>query len=392
MRSFRFQWPADLLASFSFEMEILIIGWYVRVETDSALYLGLVGALQYVGTLIAPMFGVVGDRIGRRTTLCLMRTSYVVLAAAMMALGLSGHLTPAYVFAIVFLFSLVRQSDLVMRNALIGDTMPPRRLMSAMSLSRTTQDSARIAGALAGAELFAALGIGATYIVIASFYVASLTLTFGVARPTKALRIDSEASPLRDLIEGFAYAWRTPNVRAIILLAFLVNLTAYPATNGLLPEAVKQTFGGDVSALGHLVASFAVGAFVGSLLMVWSGGPRKTIRFTMVNFMLWYALLLGFAQITDKTLAMATLVAIGIVQGTAMIAMSVSLLSIVSPLYRGRIMGVRMFAVYGLALGLAIAGLGIEAIGYASFVSLYALVGMVGVAYLGVRFRDFLWE
>ena len=391
VRSFRFQWPADLLTSLSFEMEILIIGWYVRVETDSALYLGLVGALQYVGTLVAPMFGVVGDRIGRRTTLCFMRATYVVLAATMMALGLSGSLTPSFVFAIVFLFSMVRQSDLVMRNALIGDTMPAQRLMSAMSLSRTTQDTARIAGALVGAELFSALGIGATYIVVASFYVVSLTLTFGVARQG-ADQDSVQASPWRDLIEGFLYAWRTPNVRAIILLAFLVNLTAYPATNGLLPEAVKQTFGGDVSTLGYLVGSFATGAFIGSLLMIWSGGPRKPARFMTINLGLWYVLLLIFAQINERDLAMAVLVILGIVQGTAMISMSVNLLSIVSPRYRGRIMGVRMFAVYGLALGLATAGIVIEVIGYAGLVTVYAAIGLSGILLLALRFRDFLWE
>ena len=31
VRSFRFQWPADLATSWSFEMETLILGWYVLV-------------------------------------------------------------------------------------------------------------------------------------------------------------------------------------------------------------------------------------------------------------------------------------------------------------------------------------------------------------------------
>ena len=44
VRSFRFQWPADLLTSWAFEMETLIIGWYVLVETGSVLLLTLVGA------------------------------------------------------------------------------------------------------------------------------------------------------------------------------------------------------------------------------------------------------------------------------------------------------------------------------------------------------------
>ena len=64
VRSFRIQWPSDLLTSCAFEMETLILGWYVLAETGSVLLLSLFGALLFTGTLVAPMFGVVGDRIG----------------------------------------------------------------------------------------------------------------------------------------------------------------------------------------------------------------------------------------------------------------------------------------------------------------------------------------
>ncbi|MGH7413252.1 MAG: MFS transporter, partial [Candidatus Rokuibacteriota bacterium] len=39
VKSFRFQWPADLLTSWAFEMETLILGWYVMVQTGSVLLL-----------------------------------------------------------------------------------------------------------------------------------------------------------------------------------------------------------------------------------------------------------------------------------------------------------------------------------------------------------------
>ena len=39
VRSFRFQWPADLATSWAFEMETLILGWYVLTETGSVLLL-----------------------------------------------------------------------------------------------------------------------------------------------------------------------------------------------------------------------------------------------------------------------------------------------------------------------------------------------------------------
>src|ERR1044072_2995027 len=48
VRSFRFQWPADLLASWAFEMETIILGWYVLVETKSVVLLTLFGASQYL--------------------------------------------------------------------------------------------------------------------------------------------------------------------------------------------------------------------------------------------------------------------------------------------------------------------------------------------------------
>ena len=78
-------------------METLILGWYILVETRSVLLLTLFASLSYVGTLIAPMFGVVGDRIGHRDVLAMMRGSYAVLAATLMTLALTGHLSPLYV-------------------------------------------------------------------------------------------------------------------------------------------------------------------------------------------------------------------------------------------------------------------------------------------------------
>ena len=160
VRSFRFQYPADLLTSWGSEMENLILGWYVLVETGSVLLLTLFGSLQYFGTLVAPVFGMAGDRLGHRNVLCAMRVGYAALGGVLMALALTGALRPLHVFIIAGLGGLIRPSDLAMRSALVAETMPADRFVSAMGASRTTSDSARIVGVLAGAGLFAALGMG----------------------------------------------------------------------------------------------------------------------------------------------------------------------------------------------------------------------------------------
>lgn len=194
-------------------MEVLILAWYVLVETGSVLLLTLFGALQYVGALFSPLFGVAGDRAGHRNVLVVMRTIYATLALALMTLAFAGWLTPPLVFLIAFLSGIVRPSDLAMRSALIGQTMPPEVLAGAMGIARTTSDSARVAGSIAGAGLFALLGMGWAYVVIALFYVAGLLLTLGVAAkgtgPVSATPLPDppsaatapRASPWRDLKE-----------------------------------------------------------------------------------------------------------------------------------------------------------------------------------------------
>ena len=80
--------------------------------------------------------------------------------------------------------------------------------MSAVGLSRATMDSARVFGALGGAALSTVLGLGPTYALVTTLYVASLALTFGVARrPGRPIRSRRGAgSPDRRGGEPFAPA------------------------------------------------------------------------------------------------------------------------------------------------------------------------------------------
>ncbi len=392
VRSFRFQWPADLLTSWAFEMETLILGWYVLVETNSVVWLTAFGSLQFIGTLVSPLFGVVGDRLGRRVVLCSMRAFYLILAVSLMALGLADLLTPYHVFAIAFCTGMVRPSDLVMRNSLIGDTMPAERLTNAISLARTTQDSARIAGALAGAALFSVLGIGPAYIFVAGFYGLSFFLTFGVARGRPGSADPAASSRWRDLRDGLLYVWNTPKVLGLMWLAFLVNMTAYPVTTGLMPYVAREVYHLDETGLGRLVATYAAGGLVGSLVMALTGGPRHTARFMLIHIGLWYLAVTVFARFDSESVGLPLLFLIGLIQGVAMIAMSATLLGTVAEAFRARVMGVRMLAVYGLPIGLLCAGFLIDRFDYPSAIAIFAAVGLLFTLLIAVRWRESLWE
>ena len=397
IRNYRFQWPSDLLTSWAFEVEALILGWYIMVETGSVLLLTVLASLNYAGTLIAPVFGMIGDRIGHRDLLAAMRFAYAVLAATVMTLALTGLLAPLYVMIIVAIMGLIRPSDLGVRGALLADIMPPEQLVGAISVSRTTMDSARIAGALSGTGLFAALGIGPAYVAIACLYLTAAVLMLYVVTPTRPRAVTHHSaddwpasSLLRDLKEGIVYAWSGPGMRAVLCVAFLANLTAFPLTNGLLPYVAREIFHTNQAGLGYLSASFALGSLVGSITLSLTGGVRVA-RLLIGATLAWYTMLLVFVQIKTMPVAMLCLLLAGVAQSLSMISAAVILMRTASERFRGRVMGVRMMVIYGLPIGLLAAGSLIDLIGYSATGTLYAALGLALMMAVALHWREDLW-
>src|SRR5581483_6898479 len=165
-------------------------------------------------------------------------------------------------------------------------------------------------------------GIGVTYVVITVCYVMSLALTFGVARGRPMP--DPSAPPrgaAHDLKDGLVHVATTPTLLAVMLLAFLINLSAYPITSGLLPYVARRVYLVDATGLGWLVASFSVGALLGSIALVASGGPQRPSRSMLVCAALWYALLMAFGHVRSLGPGLALLLVAGFVQSIAMISL-----------------------------------------------------------------------
>jgi MFS family permease len=399
IRGFRFQWPADLLTSWAFEMETLILGWYVLVETGSVLMLTVLGSVLYVGTLIAPMMGVASDRIGHRNLLAIMRTIYAAIAAILTGLAFAGLLTPVVVCFLAALTGIVRPSDMGLRSALTAAIMPANQLMGALGIGRTTSDTARIAGALAGTGLAAAFGIGPAYVAITAFYALGALLTLGAVRErtdgapaAPSAEVTALPSAWRDLREGIGHVWEVPRLLALVWLAFLFNLTAFSVTNALLPYVARDIYHVDQTGLGTLVASLAFGALAGSLALARSDIGMPLSRLMIISAIVWYVLLMTFAHMESLRSGAITLLLAGVAQSFTMVCHTVLLLRAAGQRFHGRVVGVRMLAIYSLPLGALAAGFLIERIGFTPTISLYAAVGLIFSILIAVRWRAALWS
>lgn len=411
VRSFRFQWPADLATSWAFEMETIILGWYVLVETRSVFMLTLFASLLYLGTLLSPMFGVAGDHIGQRALLCLMRSVYAACAVVLMVSTFAGVLSPTLILGVTLVVGLVRPSDIGMRLALVGEIMPRNELIAAMGIQRTTQDTARIAGALTGAGLVATLGMGPAYVIVSLFYLVSIIL---MLRAGNVWRVDTgnspensdgetgdspaqaspagQASPWGALKAGFQYVWSTPYLLATMLLAFLLNSTAFPLTNHLMPVVANNVYQSDQATLGYMVAAVSTGALVGCLLMSRFAHRISAARMMIVFNLAWFVMLAVFAQVPTPAIGIPVLVLVGFAQSLGLVPAAAVLLRHSDDRFRGRIMGIRMLAIYGNLPGLLMSGWLIAQFGYATTATSYCVAGILFTIVIAVYWRDVLWQ
>jgi predicted MFS family arabinose efflux permease len=373
-------------------MEALILGWYVLTATGSVEQLVVFGALAWLGSLFSPFFGVAGDRVGHRALLCATRGIYALLAALLLALTLSDALAPWHVFAIAAIAGLMKPSDMVMRHSLVAQTMRPDTLLGALAISRTTSDTARIAGALAGTAGVALIGMAAAYAVVTALYISAFVLSLGVAgSPQRAAHV-AEPHPLASLRQAFGYVWGKPDLLGAFSIAFLVNLLAFPFSIGLLPYVAKEVYAVGQSGLGYLAAAFATGALAGSMVVGANRLPLRAARTMLAGAAAWFVAILLFGQIEIMAVGLALLFVAGFVQSFCLTPLAAVMLRSSEAGMRGRVMGMRMLAIWGLPLGLLAAGPIIARFGFAATTLLYAGLGLAATLVIGYRWRRALWD
>ena len=392
VKSFRYQWPADLATSWAFEMETILLGWYILSASGSVLMLVVYGSLQYLGSLVAPVFGVVCDRMGYRRMLWSTRATYALMAFSIMLLSYFQALTPDRVLILAAIVGTIRPSDQMMRNALIAKTLPAAQLMGALGISRMTSESARIAGALAGAGIVAVLGMTSAYAVVTLLYVLSFWLSRGVDDVQPTSNGAALASPLQDLKSAFTYVWHKPILMGAMAVAFLVNLLAFPFSLGLLPYAAKNIFLTNQTGLGFLGASFAFGGLLASFTLSTHKFKLRASQTMIMASAVWFALDLVFAFTNNLYLGMLVLMLAGFVQSLSMTPLAAVMLRATEPAFHGRVMGMRMLAIWGLPLGLLLSGPLIDRWGYAATAGMYSVLGLLLTGAMAVHWRAHIWD
>ena len=171
-------WLGDLSLSTAEFMEILILSWYILGETESPLVLGIFAALRFTGTVVAPFFGVIVDRLGRRRLYIFGRISFVILSSSIFILTLFDFLSVTAVLIFAALVGLSRSLDMIVRQSVLPVIVSPSQLQNGVALLRTGRDMTQIIGPVFGGFLFVSIGVGKSYLFIIILHLLSLLFVF----------------------------------------------------------------------------------------------------------------------------------------------------------------------------------------------------------------------
>lgn len=277
-------------------MQRVAMSWLVYRLTGSALLLGVVGFAGRIPTFVlAPVAGVLVDRWNRRRILYTTQVFSMLQAVTLAALVLTGVVAVWHVIALAALLGLMDAFDIPARQAFFVHMIGEREnLGNAIALNSSMFNAARLVGPSIAGVLIAALGEGPVFLLNGVTYLSMVAALLIMDAPPP-VAAEGRRPMLRNLREGFGFAFGFPPVRAILLLLALVSLAGVPYLV-LMPVFATEVLGGGADTLGFLMGAAGLGALAGALYMA----SRSTVR-GLGRHIVWAAALFGCGLVAFGT-------------------------------------------------------------------------------------------
>lgn len=275
-RDFRRFFAAQLVALVGTWMQTVAQSWLVLSLTDSPLLLGLVGTLQFGPILLFSIFaGAVADRFPKRRLLLVTQLVLAAQALALAALVASGQVRYWHVGCLATLVGLANALDMPTRQALVADMVGKADVVNAVALNSAAFNAARIVGPGIAGVLIARAGMVPAFVVNACGFliVVAALLTVRVEGAPRR----RGGGVLAEVAEGVRYAARTPAIRLVLGLLFVVSICVFNFTV-YVPLLARNVLGLGADGFGFLMAALGVGAVCGALALGMQGAGLPSFR------------------------------------------------------------------------------------------------------------------
>ena len=350
-------WAAGALVSnVGTWMQRIAQDWIVLTQLThhNATAVGVVTALQFgPQVLLLPLTGFAADHLDRRKLLLATQAAMGILALGLGILTVSGLVQLWQVYGFALLLGCVTAFDSPARQTFVSELVGEADLSNAVALNSTSFNAARMIGPAVAGVLIAGVGAGWVFLINAVTFVAVLG-SLSLLRIDELHRGDRAVRSRSSLADGFRYVWQRPDLKAVLLMLFLVgtfglNFAIYIST------MVVSVFHAGADTYGLLTSTMAIGSIAGALLAAQRARPHIAI------------LLIG-AAVFGLSCALAAVMPNEALFGTVLVVIGMSAqtfttstLSLVqlstTPAMRGRVIAIVLaIALGGTPIGAPIVG------------------------------------
>ena len=334
-------------------MQQVARGWFVYELTSSAVDLGWVTMSFMIPQVLFSLWGgVLADRVSKKSVLVAAQSLNAIATLIMAFIILSGNVG-FWDFIVFGLFNgIVLALSFPARNAFVPDLVDERLIFTAMALTTTSMNFARIlALALAGfliawiaaGDTTSTFGVGIVYLVIGGLsFLSAVPMLLGSNRGRAGSR-DTRKHPVIEILDGLKYVRAQPTVYALILLSIVPFMFGMPL-NTLLPAFNEEILLGGPDDLGLLLSAMGVGAILGSLMLAASGDLKHKGTWLVVTCFGWGVSTVLFGMAPNLWTAVVVLALVGWLSSWNM-SLNRGLLQVqVAQRMRGRIMSIDMMS------------------------------------------------
>ena len=321
-------------------------GYLIYQITRSTTYLGLVGFMAGVPTVLFSLYGGwVADRISRRRLLVITQTAMMILAFILGALDFANIVKPWHILVLAFLLGVANAFDAPARISFVLELVEREDMNNAIALNSTMYNIATVIGPSIAGLTYAAFGPAWCFMINGLSFVAVI-----VALLLMHIRLEPQpvrsSNAMAEIAEGVRYVLSNPLVLSLTGAVGMVNFFGFGFLN-LLPAWATDVLHGNVTTNGLLISARGFGALVSALMLASLGRQKIRGKLWMLGSLIMPVALFIFAWVGWVPLSLGILVVIG----WSMMLMTNNNNSLIQTevpdVLRGRVMGVYAMVMNG---------------------------------------------
>ena len=183
-RDYRLLWMGILCTSAATWMQQVALGWLMYDMTNSPFLLGALMACSAVPFLgLAPVGGVVADRMDRKMLMMASQFGCLAMYIALVALLFFEVLQPWHLFVFTLLEGVCWSFNQPARQSIIPQIVPREDLMNAVALQSVGFNITRVLGPAIGGVLMASVGGLGTFVLVTFFWIGLIAITIPINVP-----------------------------------------------------------------------------------------------------------------------------------------------------------------------------------------------------------------